>query len=234
MFQLVHSTNNSVISVNSPPSYGSRAYVGPSQPPETVNSTDSAIKHVIGGDTVEYDFGDSEGPVLGISFDAKDDKGIVVANVQVLEGMPEDVTGSPEGVIGPVMSITVGNEGTISKDTADNILIEFKVTWEWIHDNNIDPTTIRLTRFHDGKWEDLPTTQINDNGELLYFTAETSGFSIFSIVGDHIGEVTAEEMPVEEDPIKPETEDAKDASGFTAFASIAVIGFAFLMYRKFK
>ncbi|MBP2029483.1 PGF-pre-PGF domain-containing protein [Methanohalophilus levihalophilus] len=232
------STNNSVVTVPSPSSSsssGSRAYVGPSQPPEEVMSTDSAIKHVIAGDTVDYDFGDAEGPVIGISFDAKDDKGVVVANVQVLEKMPDVVTGSPEGVVGPVMSITVGSEGTISQKSAENILIEFKVSWEWIKENNIDPTTIRLSRFHDGKWEDLPTTLMSDNGEILYFTAETPGFSIFSVVGDNMEEAADVEIPVAEEPVTPEeAEDSPDASGFTSFMAIGIVGFAFLMYRKVK
>jgi PGF-pre-PGF domain-containing protein len=217
-------------------SSGGRSSVGPSMPPEDVEGTDSGIKRVLAGSNVKYDFSDGEGPVLGISFDAKDNEGTVVAKVQALKDKPDDVA-DPKGNSYQLMSITVGNEGTISDDNADNILIEFKVSKEWIEEYKIDPSTIRMTRFHDGEWQDLPSDSVEEDDEYFYFTAETPGFSVFSIVGDEYKEVVeeplAEEPEGEEVTDQPETEDeSAQTPGFTAIFAVALIAGAALMMTK--
>ncbi|RNI07844.1 PGF-pre-PGF domain-containing protein [Methanohalophilus euhalobius] len=217
-------------------SSGGRSSVGPSMPPEDVEGTVSGIKRVLAGSNVKYDFSDGQGPVLGISFDAKDDKGTVVAKVQTLKDKPDDVD-DPKGNSYQLMSITVGSEGTISDENADNILIEFKVSKEWVEKNNIDPSTIRMTRFHDGKWQDLPSNQVREDDQYLHFTAETPGFSVFSIVGDEykegIEEPIAEQPEDEETTDEPasETENAQ-TPGFTAIFAVALIAGAALIMRK--
>jgi PGF-pre-PGF domain-containing protein len=133
----------------------SRTSVGPSLSSDDVDSTDSAIKKVLAGSSVRYDFSESRGPVMGIGFQAKDNNGNVVAKVQVLKEKPADVD-EPSGNSYRILSLTVGSEGSINEDNADNILIEFKVSKEWIEENNIDPSTIRMTRYHNGQWQDLP------------------------------------------------------------------------------
>ncbi len=145
---------------------GSRTSIGASLPPENVTSVFSSIKYVTPG-KIEYDFFNTSSPVIGISFDARDHEGRVVAKIEVLDGMPGNVS-SPLGNIYRMLSITVGSEGKISDDNADNILLNFRVSWDWIRENNIDPDTIRIVRFHDGKWEDLPTTLVYDDGEMIY------------------------------------------------------------------
>ncbi|WP_135611799.1 PGF-pre-PGF domain-containing protein [Methanococcoides sp. AM1] len=212
-------------------SSGSRAYVGPSQPPEGVNSTDSSILRVTGGERMEYDFGNSSGPVLGISFDSKEDKGLVVGNVQVLDDAPVDVGDYPDGIPYEIMSITLGPSGTISDENADNIIINFRVSWEWINENNIDLSTIRLMRFHNGEWQELPTIQMNDDGEFLYFNAQTPGFSVFSIVGDEAGSdasVTAEDTT----EVGSEEASTESTPGFTMLFSTALLAIAAVVIRR--
>ncbi|WP_129597869.1 NosD domain-containing protein [Methanohalophilus profundi] len=221
-------------------SSGGRSSVGPSMPPEDVEGTDSGIKRVLAGSNVKYDFSDGEGPVLGISFDAKDDKGTVVAKVQVLKDKLDDVD-DPTGNPYKVMSITVGSEGTISDENADNILIEFKVSKEWIEENNIDPSTIRMTRFHDGEWQDLPSDSVGEDDEYFYFNAETPGFSIFSIVGDKVKEEAVEEEPATEqqppaeeveEPASETEDESAQTPGFTAMFAVALIAGAALIMRR--
>ncbi|APH38602.1 NosD domain-containing protein [Methanohalophilus halophilus] len=219
-------------------SSGGRAYVGPSMPPEDVEGSDSGIKRVLAGSNVKYEFTDGSGPVFGISFDAKDDKGTVVANVQVLKDKPDDVD-EPKGNSYQLMSITVGSEGTISDENADNILIEFKVSKEWIEENNIDPSTIRMTRFHNGEWQDLPGNQVEEDDDYFYFTAETPGFSVFSIVGDEYKEVIEEPLAEEpegeevaDEPAAETEEESAQTPGFTAIFAVALIAGAALIMRK--
>jgi PGF-pre-PGF domain-containing protein/uncharacterized delta-60 repeat protein len=233
------STQMSYITVSSTSSgSGSRASVSPGQPPEIVKSTHTSIKHVMGGTSVEYDLSDGNGPVLGISFDAKDNEGVVVAKVQVLSDRPEGVS-TPPGNSYQLMSIDVGSQGTISSHNADNIMINFRVSWEWINENNIDPATIRMTRYYDGEWQELPTGKVSDDGEYLYFVAETQGFSIFSVVGDELKAVINEAEPVaatfaEEKTGNPVNAEDKKTPGFTALSGLAFVSVAFLTRRKFR
>ncbi|UGV41511.1 PGF-pre-PGF domain-containing protein [Methanococcoides orientis] len=214
-------------------SYGTRAYVGQSHPPEDVESTDSSVLRVTGGARMEYDFSNSQGPVLGISFDSKEDQGLVVGNVQVLNGAPAEVGRSPEGKQYQIMSITLGPEGTISEETAENIIINFQVTREWINENNIDLSTIRLMRFHDGEWQELPTTMISDDGEIIHFAAQIPGFSVFSIVGDEAGNEGT--VSAEEDTVisgEPEEASTESTPGFTMFLSTTLLVIAAIVVRR--
>ncbi|WP_406656130.1 PKD domain-containing protein [Methanolobus sp. ZRKC2] len=215
---------------------GSRTSVGPSQPPETVTSTDTSVRHVMGGTSVEFDLSGGDDPVIGISFDAKDNEGVVVTKVQVLDHKPADVA-APKGRSYSIMSIDVGSEGTVSEHNADNIMIRFKVSREWVIENNIDLDTIRLTRFHGEEWQDLPTYQEREEEEFIYFTAETTGFSIFSVVGDTIGEKSVEEetesiVLAKEQTYEPVTEETKDTPGIGVLMGIIFVSFALLVLRE--
>ncbi|WP_292464808.1 PKD domain-containing protein [Methanolobus sp.] len=230
------STQMSYITVSSANSdSGRRASLSPGQPPESVTSTYTSVKHVMGGTSVEYDLSSTGSPVLGISFDAKDNEGLVVAKVQVLSDRPEGIP-NPPGNSYQLMSIDVGSQGTISSHNADNIKINFKVSWDWIRENNIDPSTIRLTRYYDGEWQKLPTGKVSDDGQFIHFVAETPGFSIFSVVGDELGttegEKTADTALFEEATEVPiETED-KNTPGFTGLMGLLFVAVAFLASRR--
>ena len=216
---------------------GVRASVSQGQDPKIVSSSASSVKRVTGGSEVEYDFSDSGTPVLGVIFDAKTDEGLVVAKVQVLSSNPDGVPAQSVHHSYQVMSIDVGSEGTISKDSADNIQIRFKVSKQWIEENNIDVSTIRLTRFHGEQWNDLPTYQEREEDGYIYFYAETPGFSIFEVVGDEIGSTATETVetatPVTEEVAEPAEEDeTPDTPGFTALAGIVFVSLAVLIRRN--
>lgn len=236
------STNNSVLTVNVPPSddSGVRASVSPGQPPETVTSTETSVRHIMGGTSVKYDMSGGDGPVLGISFDARDNEGLVVAKVEVLNSRPTDVP-APESNSYSVMSIDVGSEGTISDHNAENLMISFKVSREWITENNIDPGTIRLARFHGGEWQDLPSTKMSEDEEFLYFDAQTPGFSLFSVVGDTAVTESAdngsEPGPVaskEELNGEPAVKNEEKTPGFTGLTLMIVLSFAFLFCKRYE
>ncbi|WP_319507323.1 PKD domain-containing protein [uncultured Methanolobus sp.] len=216
---------------------GVRASVSQGQDPEIVVNSASSVKRVTGGSEVNYDFSDSSTPVLGVSFDAKDDKGLVVAKVQVLSSSPEGVP-SVSGNSYQMMSIDVGSEGTISSDSADNVKIHFKVSKQWIEDNNIDISTIRMTRYHGEQWNDLPTSQESEDDEYFYFYSETPGFSIFSVVGDEVSDTPVETVETStamaEEVEEPVEEETPDTPGFTTLAGIAFVSVAYLVSGKHK
>ncbi|WP_321431013.1 PGF-pre-PGF domain-containing protein [uncultured Methanolobus sp.] len=216
---------------------GVRASVSQGQNPAIVSNSASSVKRVTGGSEVNYDFSDSGTPVLGVSFDAKDDKGLVVSKVQVLSSTPEGVPAS-SGHSYQIMSIDVGSEGTISSASADNIMIHFKVSKQWIEENDIDLSTIRMTRYHGDQWNDLPTSQESEDGEYYYFYAETPGFSVFNVVGDEIGETseqdTASASIVEEESEPVEEEETSGIPGFTAIAGVVFVLLSVILRRRQK
>jgi PGF-pre-PGF domain-containing protein len=224
-----------VVTTTRSSSSGTRASVSQGQPPETVMETVSALLRVTGGKKIEYDLSGGNTPVIGISFDAKQDKGLVVAKVQVLANSPEGVS-LPAGNSYQLMSIDVGSEGTISTDSADNIIIHFKVSKEWTEENSIDSSTIRMTRYN-GQWQDLPTTYVREDDEYIYFSAQTPGFSIFSVVGDKIDKVVSEEKTesVEfAEESEAESTETKGTPGFTALFGIIFVSFAFYMSKRLR
>ncbi|MBP1910718.1 NosD domain-containing protein [Methanolobus bombayensis] len=237
-FALFRDTNPTIPTTpttTSSSSSGTRASVSQGQNPTIVSTSSSSVKRITGGSEINYDFSDSGTPVLGVSFDAKNDEGLVVAKVQVLSSAPEGVL-SASGNSYQMMSIDVGSEGTISSDSADNVMLHFKVSKQWIEENNIDVSTIRMTRYHGDQWNDLPTTQESEDGEYFYFYAETPGFSIFEVVGDEISETSeqaSESTSIVEEEAEPvEEEETSSTPGFTALAGIVFVSFAFLVKRK--
>ena len=219
-------------------SSGTRASVSQGQSPDIVERSASSVKRITGGSEVNYDFSDSGTPVLGVSFDAKKDKGLVVSKVQVLSSAPEGVPVS-SGNSYQMMSIDVGSEGTISSDSADNVMIHFKVSKQWIEENNIDVSTIRMNRYHGEQWNDLPTYQEREDNEYFYFYAETPGFSVFNVVGDEIS-AAYEQVPASagseevEEPVEEpvEEKETKNTPGFTILAGIMFVSFAVLVRKR--
>ncbi len=229
-------TNNSVWTDFLPDS-GSPASVGQSRPAQEVISTDSGVKKVLAGANVEYDLSQGEGPVLGISFEARSNEGNVVANVQVLRENPVE----PAGCCYQMMSITVGREGTISSDNAENIQISFRVSREWIAKNNIDIKTLRLSRYSDGAWTDLPTEVTGEDDGYIYLSATTPGFSLFQVTGDQIRETTAavEDTSTPEEEVEPSAKETaptpaeeNDTPGFTAGMGIIILAAVAICRRK--
>ena len=91
--------------------------------------------------------------------------------------------------------------------------------------------------FYGEKWNNLPSYQEREKDGYLYFYAETPGFSVFSVVGDEIGETSEQtpatgSIPVEE--AEPAEEETPDTPGFTALAGIMVVSVAYLVSRKYK
>lgn len=233
-FGLFRDPNPTPTTPSSSSSSGTRASVSQGQDPTVVVTSVSSVIRVTSGSPVNYDFSDSGTPVLGVSFDSKDDQGLVVAKVQVLSATPEGVP-SQSGNIYQMMSIDVGSEGTISSDNADNIMISFKVSKQWIEENNIDVSTIRMSRYHGEQWNDLPTYQEREDGEYFYFYAETPGFSVFEVVGDEVS-ASSEQVPasasIAEEVEEPVEEKTAYTPGFTAPAGVVFVSLVVLLRRK--
>lgn len=59
--------------------------------------------------------------------------------------------------------------------------VTFKVEKEWLTSKDIDPETIVLYTYANG-WTPLSAGRTGEDEEYVYYTAQTPGFSLFSIV----------------------------------------------------
>jgi PGF-pre-PGF domain-containing protein/uncharacterized repeat protein (TIGR02543 family) len=218
-------------------SSGRRYVAGPSDDLSNVESSATSTLRVYAGVKANYDFSASESPVLGVSFEPMQNKGTVEARVHVLSEKPSNVVeSSAKSYV--MMDIVVGSQGTISSTNAKDITISFKVTKQWIEENNIDISTIRLSRYHDDQWNDLLTILENEDDEYIYFSATTPGFSVFEIKGDSISITDDEVDQPSEDVVEPfedvaTTENGKDKNtGYISLilGSLAIIGTAGYIY----
>jgi len=78
-------------------------------------------------------------------------------------------------------------------DDIDSLTIKFKVTQEWIDNEDINKSKVKLVRYHNGTWQNLTTTIIDEDENYVYYEAVTSGTSTFAVVGGKMVDVGEEE-----------------------------------------
>jgi len=125
----------------------------------------------------------------------------VKISVAKLKAKPEDVTDLPTTkTLYIYLDIELTSDDTsIDDEDVETLKINFKVGKTWITSNNIDKQKVSLLRYHDGAWETLTTTYLNEDGTYVYYEAQLSGTSTFAVVGEII--IVEEEEPAEELPV---------------------------------
>jgi PGF-pre-PGF domain-containing protein len=133
--------------------------------------------------------------------------------VQKLETKPPELP-DPPGLVWAYHNISLN----VSPDVIENAWIEFWVLKEWLATQEVEKENILMLRFHAGKWEELPTEFVLDNGTHLKFRAYTPGFSPFVVVA--------------ETPLKPEVEVPKIPLIPLAVLSLVIVGAAAALLLK--
>jgi PGF-pre-PGF domain-containing protein len=118
-----------------------------------------------------------------VSFDSKKTAGKTTTIIETLKGKSTLVSELPSGEIYKSSNIWVGNSGFATPKNIENAVVFFKVEKSWIQDQKIDQSSITLNRYNDTKWNSLPTSLLSEDDKYVYFTAETPGFSPFTITG---------------------------------------------------
>jgi PGF-pre-PGF domain-containing protein len=80
----------------------------------------------------------------------------------------------------------ISNETFIDEEEISSLEFNFKVEKTWIADNEIDKSTVKLIRYHDGVWQNLSTHLTEENETCIFYTAASPGFSTFAVVGSKI------------------------------------------------
>ncbi|MBW2675807.1 MAG: PGF-pre-PGF domain-containing protein [Deltaproteobacteria bacterium] len=158
----------------------------------------------------------------------------VEIDVQKLGGKPTIIAETPHGEVYSYLNISVENAEDIDIKDAK---ITCKVDRSWIDDNNVDRSTIRLNRYHDGRWNPLPTQLTGEDDAYVYITAQTPGFSVFAITGEVIGATPTPTIPVAEMPTPTVTSTPPGWQlGFELvliiFTIIALLIVIYLVFRR--
>ena len=98
---------------------------------------------------------------------------------------------APPGTVYQYISLVPARFNSITK-----AVIRFTVPQAWLDENNIDPKSIVLYRSTANGWEALPTTIVETRDGTVYYSAESTGFSLFAIAGMPGGAAAAVSAPV--------------------------------------
>ncbi|SFM72416.1 NosD domain-containing protein [Methanolobus profundi] len=218
---------------------GRTTYMGGSFRSENTTATDTSVTYVQNGSN-RIVFDDPQGPVVSMEFTADRNIGFVAARVQILKNDTGKISEYPDRPQGPAISITIGTEETLSNANVDEIDIDLRVSQEWIDDNNVDPSTIRLATYRDEEWTDLSTEQSWESAGFVYFSTKADMLGTFRIVGDEVSEAPAyeEKEIIGEDNDIPSPEEQYDSNVLPVAVTILIVallaGALFLLAKHRK
>lgn len=149
---------------------------------ENIAFKDVRSEFVTKDSVTSYDFTDEDNELEYIQFTASRNWGQISATVECLHDTSALVDKEPEGTVYRNLNIWVGKSGF--SENIEDCVIGFKVSKEWLAENEVDEGSVRLLHYSDGEWEELDTELVDEDDEYLHFKATTSGFSPFAIVGD--------------------------------------------------
>ncbi len=118
----------------------------------------------------------------------------VTIELRKLESKPEEVPEVMPASSGEVFEYLEISKDNMTDDDIDSVTINFEVSKEWLREQGINVSTIRLIRLESNAWTELPTILISADTDNFYFRAETPGFSIFAIAGEYMLEKSGRDM----------------------------------------
>ncbi len=134
-----------------------------------------------------------DGSKLGISevlLDVLKDATSVAFTVTKLASKPASVDAA-EGAIYSYFNLHTNlNNANIKSAT-----IRFQVTKKWLADNSIDKNTVSLQRWETSKWTGLGTKLLSEDSANVFYSAETTGFSIFAVIGEKLTAAATTQAP---------------------------------------
>ena len=83
--------------------------------------------------------------------------------------------------------------------------VKFRVEKTWFTDNNYDPSTTTLNRYHNEQWEHYTAMQVSEDDNYYYFEAEVPGFSYFAITADVLTVISPVQETGEQQATEQET-----------------------------
>ena len=148
------------------------------EPFSNVLKYESKENTLISGKPVRYTFSRyPDIPVYEIDLTGKENENYITVKVELLKGLSPKVRDSPTGVVYRYFNAYAGTK------RIQEAKIRFRVSNEWLADNNITVTDIKLTRWNGAAWEELETSLIKEDNTNTFYESTSSSFSHFAIVG---------------------------------------------------
>jgi len=160
----------------------------------TIDHSSVIIDEVVGniseGNSTEIMLNSEDTGIVSIYFTPSEYLRNVKISVTKLRGRPNNIFEDPADHIYRYLDMKMtADDEYIADDDIKPVEIKLKVQQSWITENNIDQSTISLVRYFNDVWYHLPTEQYIDDESDVYFSALTSGFSTFAVVGSQVVEV---------------------------------------------
>ena len=165
--------------------------------------------------------------------------GLIPGMVEVLHGPSSQIGDSklPDGEINQFLNIYMRYDRWAEGRLSD-IMINFRVPYQWFAENDIDPAKLTMYSFHEGEWHPLETTLNGQDGEYYLFSSLTPGFSSFAIIGQ-TEQVTSATPVISDDGIfditaspEPQTAENQKSPGFSFGLVVIGIGVALSRIKK--
>jgi PGF-pre-PGF domain-containing protein len=210
---------------------------------DNIHSKHAKVRNVVIGEVSSYEFDEEECDVSYIQFTGTTNSGQISALVEILEDTSTLVDSPAPGIVYRNLNIWVGN-AAFGDDKIEDAVIGFSVSKEWLSENEIDSSNIALFHYSDGQWNELDTSQTEEDDEFVYFQASTPGFSPFAIAATtsedtiasdddklespaDIEDESSQSKPVEEIPT-----ESKSTPGLSFMSVIGMILVTSLIVRK--
>ncbi|WP_129598205.1 PGF-pre-PGF domain-containing protein [Methanohalophilus profundi] len=199
---------------------------------ENIASTDAQTRTVTAGATASYEFDGEDNDVTFVQFRGTTNSGQIKVLIEVLKDTSALVDEDAPGDVYQNVNIWVGN-AAFDDDNMEDPVVGFRVSKDWMSDNGVDPASIALFH-HDDGWEQLETTQTDEDGDYFYFEAETTRFSPFAIstvessaiqTQDTTGDTQADNTDESTDAQQEDsTGSDDDSTGVPSMSIIGIIG----------
>ncbi|UCC91594.1 MAG: PGF-pre-PGF domain-containing protein, partial [Candidatus Aenigmatarchaeota archaeon] len=150
--------------------------------PETVTGHFEKIEP---GEVANMTVEDEETSIKEINIEVKNP--VKDIDVKVLK-LPEKPAEVAHEVVGKVYEYLELNLTNVTDTDIEKATIGFRVSKMWLIENKINKTTVRLNRYFNGNWHEMPTILIGESPGFVYYEAEVPGFSIFAITGEEVKE----------------------------------------------
>ena len=154
---------------------------GSPEPAKNVKSKELCQQFISNGKQICFKFMKGATSVDYVKFNSKKTAGKITTIVEDLKGKSSLTLSEPEDEIYKYINIWIGNGGFANSKNIENAVVGFRVSKEWITENNINTDTIVLQHFNENDWNSLPTKKLSENEEYIYFESETPSFSPFAI-----------------------------------------------------
>ena len=169
---------------------------------------------------IRYEFTEEDNNIGYIEFTPLKNSGKITAVVEVLKTRSSFAKSNAPGAIYQNMNIWVGKTGFATESNIADPIIGFKVSKEWMANNNIGKENIRLYRYNADVWNELKTTNTDEDNQYVYFESQTPGFSPFAIstadiTTEILSEVSDTENDTSDNVIKPLDQSLTSSTNYT-------------------